>query len=62
MGRMKSDVHLGRNHLKGKLDGKLNALLCTMGHHFQLLLHFEEKAVVCLFIWKKIYLAIIIWQ
>ncbi len=38
IGHMKSDGHLGRNYLHGKLGDKINAVLCGVGHNMRLLM------------------------
>ena len=38
IGHMKSDGHLGRNHLKGAIGDKINAVLCGAGHNLRTIL------------------------
>jgi IS5 family transposase len=38
IGHMKSDGHLGRNHLKGTIGDKINAVLCGAGHNLRIIL------------------------
>lgn len=53
IGHMKSDGHLGRNYLKGKLGDKVNALLCAIGHNFRLLLRFLKKKRFFIFLFLQ---------
>lgn len=43
IGHLKSDGHLGRNYLKGQLGDQQNAVLCSVGYNFRLLLKWLKK-------------------
>jgi len=43
IGHLKSDGHLGRNYLKGQLGDQQNAVLCSAGYNFRLLLKWLRK-------------------
>jgi IS5 family transposase len=50
IGHCKSDGHLDRNHLKGRLGDQINAVMSAVGHNFRLLLkwlkHLLRKIIV----------------
>ena len=46
IGHLKNDGHLGRNYLKGRLGGKINAILSGIGHNFRLLLRWIKNLFV----------------
>lgn len=43
IGHMKSDGHLGRNFLKGRLGDQVNALLSAVGYNFRLILNWLRR-------------------
>ena len=49
IGHLKSDGPMGRNYLKGQLGDQQNAVLCSAGYNFRLLLKWLKARFWCLF-------------
>jgi IS5 family transposase len=43
IGHMKSEGHLGRNYLKGRLGDRINPILTAAGHNFRLILRWLRR-------------------
>ena len=51
IGHLKSEGHLGRNYLKGRLGDQQNVLLSAAGYNFRLLLKWFKQLFGAWFLW-----------